>query len=206
MNMSASPMTGMNRIIKRTEDILISGAALFFLSPIFLIAAIFIKIESKGDLFFKQARYGVDGKEFYVWKFRSMYVTEAGHSAKQATKNDRRITKVGKFIRNKSIDELPQLVNVLKGDMSLVGPRPHPVALNEEYRHKISGYMSRHKIHPGITGWAQINGHRGETPELKDMENRIRYDLEYIHSWSLSLDLRILLKTIYIVFNDKNAF
>jgi putative colanic acid biosynthesis UDP-glucose lipid carrier transferase len=155
---------------------------------------------------FKQRRYGFKGEEIIVWKFRSMEVCEDGSNITQATKNDPRITPLGRFIRKTSIDELPQFFNVLQGRMSIVGPRPHAVAHNEQYRGQIKGYMLRHKVKPGITGWAQINGFRGETDTLEKMQGRIKYDLEYITQWSLLLDLKIFLLTIVKGFTGENAY
>ncbi|RVU83404.1 undecaprenyl-phosphate glucose phosphotransferase [Leucothrix sargassi] len=206
MNMSASSAQGWRAILKRIEDVTIASVLLVLLSPVFAIVAYLIKRDSKGPVFFKQKRYGMDGKEILVWKFRSMTVTEQGDEVKQAQRSDPRVTKVGAFIRKTSIDELPQLINVLQGTMSLVGPRPHAVAHNEFYRSKVTGYMARHKMHPGITGWAQVNGSRGETAKVKDMEERIRYDLEYIQHWSLGLDFKILFRTISTVLNTKNTY
>jgi putative colanic acid biosynthesis UDP-glucose lipid carrier transferase len=158
-------------------------------------------------VFFKQRRYGLDGEEITVYKFRSMYVTEDGPVVRQASRGDERITSVGRFLRRTSLDELPQLLNVLQGRMSLVGPRPHAVAHNELYRRLIKGYMVRHKVLPGITGLAQVNGCRGETAELERMQARVNYDLDYLRQWSPSLDLRILVKTaLQILQGDKQAY
>jgi putative colanic acid biosynthesis UDP-glucose lipid carrier transferase len=157
-------------------------------------------------VFFRQRRYGVDGREITVCKFRSMTVCEDGGEIRQATKNDQRITKVGAFIRKTSLDELPQFINVLQGQMSVVGPRPHAVAHNEEYRKLIKGYMIRHKVKPGITGWAQVNGYRGETETVEKMKKRIEFDLAYLRNWSLGLDTYIILKTVKMMFFDKNAY
>lgn len=206
INLSATPMIGGSDRLKRVEDLLLSAVMGVILSPVVAITALMIKLESKGPVFFKQRRYGLDGKEIIVWKFRSMTVAENGNDVRQASRCDSRITKVGAIIRKYSIDELPQLINVLNGSMSLVGPRPHAVAHNEYYRDRVHGYMARHKIRPGITGWAQINGCRGETEVIEKMQRRLRYDLEYIQNWSIALDIRILLKTLYTIFTDKNAY
>jgi len=206
INLSATPMVGGLEHLKRVEDIIISVLMGAILSPILVLTAIAIKLDSTGPVFFKQRRYGLDGKEISVWKFRSMTVAEDGFEVAQASRGDTRITKVGSIIRKYSIDELPQLINVFQGTMSLVGPRPHAVAHNEYYRDKVHGYMARHKIRPGITGWAQINGCRGETDVVEKMQRRLRYDLEYIQNWSIALDLRILLKTLTTVLFDKNAY
>ena len=156
-----------------------------------------IKLTSKGPVFFRQRRYGLNGEVIEVLKFRSMRVAEDGPVVKQATKEDPRITPVGRFIRRTSIDELPQLFHVVSGKMSLVGPRPHAVAHNEEYRKRIQGYMLRHKVKPGLTGWAQVNGWRGETDTLEKMEKRIEHDLEYIRRWGLFFDLWIVFLTVF---------
>jgi len=170
-----------------------------------LIISLAIKLTSKGPVFFKQQRYGLDGKSIRVWKFRSMSVMEDAEIT-QASKNDPRITRVGAFLRKTSLDELPQFFNVLAGDMSIVGPRPHAVMHNEEYRKIITGYMLRHKIKPGITGWAQINGFRGETDTLDKMENRVAYDIDYIKRWSVFFDLKIILLTLVKGFTGQNAY
>ncbi|EMR14342.1 Capsular polysaccharide synthesis enzyme CpsA, sugar transferase [Methylophaga lonarensis MPL] len=168
--------------------------------------ALCIKTTSKGPVFFKQTRYGMDGEKIRVWKFRTMYVAEDGPKVVQATRDDPRITPFGRFLRRTSLDELPQFFNSLGGSMSIVGPRPHAVAHNEEYRSKIHGYMLRHKVKPGITGLAQINGYRGETDTLDKMEGRVKYDLQYIQNWSLMLDLKIIMLTILRGFSGKNVY
>jgi putative colanic acid biosynthesis UDP-glucose lipid carrier transferase len=165
-----------------------------------------IKATSPGPVLFKQRRYGLRGEEILVWKFRSMYVMDNNEKVVQATKNDLRITPLGAFLRCSSLDEFPQFFNVLRGDMSLVGPRPHAVAHNEEYRRKVQFYMLRHKVKPGITGWAQINGWRGETDTLEKMEKRVEFDLQYIKTWSLWFDLKIILLTIFKGFVGKNVY
>ena len=201
-----SPFTGSNGIIKRASDIILSLLILILVSPLLLIIAVAIKLNSPGPVIFKQRRYGLDGKEILVYKFRSMRVCEDGDVIQQAQKNDVRITRLGAFLRKTSLDELPQFINVLQGRMSIVGPRPHAVAHNELYRNLIKGYMIRHKVKPGITGWAQINGYRGETNTLDKMQARIDYDLDYLRNWSLRLDLRIIFKTILVVFKDSAAY
>jgi putative colanic acid biosynthesis UDP-glucose lipid carrier transferase len=165
-----------------------------------------VKLSSPGPIIFKQRRYGLDGAEIAVYKFRTMRVTEDGPQIKQATRTDNRITPIGGLLRRSSMDELPQLINVLQGRMSLVGPRPHAVAHNEEYRKLIKGYMVRHKVLPGITGLAQVNGCRGETTQLQEMEARVNYDLDYLRRWSPMLDLKIILLTIVKVFRDEKAY
>ncbi|MBU2881841.1 undecaprenyl-phosphate glucose phosphotransferase [Psychrosphaera sp. B3R10] len=201
-----SPLDGSNAIIKRLEDIVFSILIIALISPILVLIALAVKFTSKGPIVFKQHRYGMDGKPIKVYKFRSMMVMENGDKVTQAKKNDSRFTPIGQFIRKTSLDELPQFLNVLQGRMSIVGPRPHAVAHNEEYRSLIEGYMLRHKVKPGITGWAQINGWRGETDTLDKMEKRIEYDLEYIRNWSLWFDIKIIVGTVFKGFIDKNAY
>jgi len=201
-----SPFLGGNSFAKRVQDIVLSSLILLLISPIMLTLGLLIKATSQGPVFFKQRRYGVSGEDITVWKFRSMTVQDNGDTIKQATKNDARITPLGRFIRRTSLDELPQFLNVFMGDMSIVGPRPHAVAHNELYRKQIRGYMLRHAVKPGITGWAQINGWRGETETLDKMEGRIKCDLWYISNWSSVLDLKIIFLTVFKGFVDKNAY
>jgi len=201
-----TPMSGMNMVFKRIEDIIVSSLILLFISPVLLTISLAVKITSPGPIIFRQLRYGMDGKPIMVWKFRSMSVMENGDKVVQATKGDVRITPIGRILRSTSLDELPQFINVLKGDMSIVGPRPHAVAHNEQYRAIIQGYMLRHKVKPGITGWAQINGWRGETDTLEKMEKRVEFDLQYIRDWSIWLDLRIIFLTIFKGFVSKTAY
>ncbi|SDQ31059.1 putative colanic acid biosysnthesis UDP-glucose lipid carrier transferase [Nitrosospira multiformis] len=201
-----SPFTGSNGIIKRASDIVLSLLILMLISPLLLIIALAIKLDSPGPVIFKQRRYGLDGEEILVYKFRSMRVCEDGETIHQAKKGDSRITRIGTFLRKSSMDELPQFINVLQGRMSIVGPRPHAVAHNEIYRNLIKGYMIRHKVKPGITGWAQVNGYRGETRTLDKMQARIDHDLDYLRNWSLRLDLHIILKTVIVVFKDRAAY
>jgi putative colanic acid biosynthesis UDP-glucose lipid carrier transferase len=201
-----SPFYGGRGIAKRVSDITISAVAIALLSPVMLAISAAIRLTSPGPVVFRQKRYGLDGKEIVVYKFRSMTVTEDGHKDyQQVTRNDARVTSVGAFIRAASLDELPQLFNVLEGTMSIVGPRPHAVAVNEQYRRLIPGYMLRHKVKPGITGWAQVNGFRGGD-DIGSMRARIEHDLEYLQHWSLTLDLMIILKTAMVVWNDKHAY
>ncbi|MGV2870723.1 undecaprenyl-phosphate glucose phosphotransferase [Colwellia sp. E150_009] len=201
-----NPMQGASAAFKRAEDILLSLAILSIIAVPLLVISIAIKCTSRGPILFKQDRYGLDGKRIKVWKFRSMTVTENADKVVQATKGDTRITPFGAFLRRTSLDELPQFFNALKGDMSVVGPRPHAVAHNEDYRKRVDYYMLRHKVKPGITGWAQVNGWRGETDTVDKMAMRIQFDLEYIRNWSLWLDCKIVLFTIFKSFNDKNAY
>jgi len=202
-----SPFYGTTGIIKRIADLAITVTALALTLPLMIAVAIAIKVTSPGPVLFKQRRYGLDGREIIVWKFRSMRVQENGDVVKQATKDDDRVTPLGRFLRRSSIDELPQFFNVLQGRMSVVGPRPHAVAHNEMYRKLIKGYMIRHKVKPGITGWAQINGARGETDTIDKMKRRIEFDLEYLRSWSLRLDLLIVFKTaLQALRRDPNVY
>lgn len=202
-----TPHKGVDAAIKRAFDIVAVSIILLGIALPMVILAIAIKATSKGSVFFLQERYGLDGKRFKMWKFRTMTVCEDGEkNFKQATRNDSRVTPLGRLLRRTSVDELPQLINVLQGDMSLVGPRPHPVALNESQRKLIDGYMLRHKVKPGITGWAQVNGFRGETDTIEKMRKRVEYDLEYINNWSLGLDLRILFLTLGTAFTDPEAY
>ncbi len=201
------PSRGTMSMLKRMEDLVLALGILALISGPMLVIGALVKLTSKGPIFFRQTRYGLDGKPFKMWKFRSMTVCEDDTSViKQAQKNDKRITKLGAFLRKTSLDELPQFFNVLEGNMSIVGPRPHAVAHNELYREQISGYMLRHKIKPGITGWAQINGARGETDTLDKMERRVEYDLQYIRNWSVGWDLQIVFLTIFKGFVGKTAY
>lgn len=201
-----TPLSGINMLLKRIEDIILSILILLLISPVLLFISIAVKISSPGPIIFKQIRYGLDCKPIKVWKFRSMTVMENDHTVKQAVKGDARLTSIGGFIRQTSLDELPQFINVLKGDMSIVGPRPHAIVHNEEYRNLIKGYMLRHKVKPGITGLAQIKGWRGETDTLDKMVKRIEFDLEYIRTWSIYLDLKIIFLTIFKGFINKSAY
>jgi putative colanic acid biosynthesis UDP-glucose lipid carrier transferase len=206
MAVCETPFNGISGIIKRISDIGISLVILLLGSPVFLVLAVAVKLTSPGPIIFKQRRYGLDGKEILVYKFRSMTTEDNGAVVKQATKNDTRITPLGNILRKTSLDELPQFFNVLQGRMSIVGPRPHAVAHNETYRKLVKGYMVRHKVKPGITGWAQVSGYRGETETIDKMEKRIEYDLEYLRNWSLGFDLWIIVKTVLVVLNDKKAY
>ena len=201
-----TPFSGLNGVLKRISDILFSAIILVLISPILLIIALAVKFTSPGPVLFAQKRYGLDGEEIVVYKFRSMTVCDDGDEIKQATRNDSRVTKLGAVLRKYSLDELPQFINVLQGRMSTVGPRPHAVAHNEMYRGMIKGYMMRHKVKPGITGWAQVNGYRGETDTVEKMKNRIEYDLDYLRNWSLGLDAIIILKTITTVFKTEDTY
>jgi putative colanic acid biosynthesis UDP-glucose lipid carrier transferase len=201
-----TPFRDGNGLIKRMSDVAFSLAILTLIFPVLICISVAIKMSSPGPIIFKQRRYGLDGEEILVYKFRSMTVTEDGASIVQAQKNDQRITPLGAILRRTSLDELPQFINVLQGHMSIVGPRPHAVAHNELYRKLIKGYMVRHKVKPGITGWAQVNGFRGETDTLDKMQGRINFDLDYLRNWSLRLDIHIIFKTVRLVLRDKQAY
>ncbi len=205
IDLSASPLTGANGLLKRFEDLFLAFTIMILISPILVIIALAIKFTSQGPIIFKQLRHGVDGKPINVYKFRSMFVHEDAE-VKQATKNDSRITPVGAFLRKTSLDELPQFYNVLQGRMSVVGPRPHAIAHNEHYKELIESYMQRHKVKPGITGWAQVNGFRGETDTVEKMERRVEFDLYYIENWSLIFDIKIVIMTIFKGFSNENAY
>ena len=198
--------TGTNNIVKRISDLVLASGILLMLLPVMMVIALCVKLTSPGPIIFKQRRYGLDGEEIVVYKFRSMTVMEDGGKVTQATKGDMRLTKIGGFLRSSSLDELPQFFNVLQGRMSIVGPRPHAVAHNELYRKQIKGYMLRHKVKPGITGWAQVNGLRGETETLDKMKARIEFDLEYLRRWSLMFDLWIIFQTVRMVIKRDNAY
>lgn len=201
-----SPFHGIDGGLKRIEDMLVGGLILLLISPLMLLIAVGIKLTSPGAVLFKQRRYGLKGDVVEVWKFRSMTVCDDGDRIVQAQKNDARVTPFGAFLRRTSLDELPQFINVLQGQMSIVGPRPHAVAHNEEYRRLIHGYMLRHKVKPGITGWAQVNGWRGETDTLDKMQGRVDCDLAYVRNWSLWLDIKIIFMTVFKGFFGKNVY
>lgn len=201
-----SPHFGVSGWVKRTEDIVLSFMILPLILVPMLTIALGVKMSTPGSILFKQRRYGVDGQEIVIWKFRTMTSSDDGDAVKQATTNDPRVTKFGAFLRRTSLDELPQFINVLMGDMSIVGPRPHAVAHNEYYRTLIHGYMLRSKVKPGITGWAQVNGWRGETETIEKMEKRIKHDIYYIRHWSLWLDLRIIVRTMFVIFAGGKAY
>jgi putative colanic acid biosysnthesis UDP-glucose lipid carrier transferase len=201
-----SPLQGSRGALKRMTDIVFATLMLVIAAPVMLLIALAIKLDSPGRVFFKQDRYGLDGERIVVYKFRTMTVCENGVVVVQAKRGDARVTRVGRWLRRTSLDELPQLINVLQGRMSLVGPRPHAVAHNEEYRKLIAGYMVRHKVAPGITGLAQVSGCRGETSTVEDMRKRLQYDLEYLRHWCWLLDIKIMLRTLVLVFRDKRAY
>ncbi len=201
-----NPLYGVDGVVKRVFDVIVGGLLLLALAPVMIITALLIKLTSRGPVFFRQRRYGLDGNEIFVWKFRSMFVQDNGNKVAQAVKGDPRVTWLGAILRKTSIDELPQLFNVMTGNMSLVGPRPHATAHNEQYRQMIEGYMLRHKVKPGITGLAQVRGWRGETDTLEKMQKRIECDHEYIREWSLLLDVKILFQTVWVVLSRQNAY
>ncbi|MCY9855260.1 undecaprenyl-phosphate glucose phosphotransferase [Vibrio mediterranei] len=206
LSVFATPFDGAGALIKRLEDIVLSVLILLLITPLLLAIAIGVKRSSPGPILFKQDRYGLGGKKIKVWKFRSMTVMENNTDFKQATRFDPRVTKFGAFMRRTSLDELPQFFNVLQGTMSIVGPRPHAVAHNEQYRKIVDNYMIRHKIKPGVTGWAQINGYRGETQTVEKMKKRVQYDIEYLQNWSLWLDFQIVFLTIFKGFVNDSAY
>ncbi len=201
-----SPFYGASGIAKRLTDLVVASALLILCAPVLLFVTLGVWLSSRGPIIFKQKRYGLDGRQIMIYKFRSMTVTENGATQyRQVTQGDARVTRFGAFIRRLSLDELPQLFNVLEGTLSMVGPRPHAIAVNEQYRKLISGYMLRHKIKPGITGWAQVNGYRGGD-DLESMRKRVEFDMDYLRHWSLALDLLIILRTAAIVWRDKKAY
>ena len=201
-----TPMFGVNAVVKRAFDLMMSSLILLILWPLMLSIVAAVKLTSPGPAIFKQRRYGLGGEEIMVYKFRTMTVQEDGEHVVQARKADKRLTPIGAFLRRSSLDELPQLLNVFFGSMSIVGPRPHAVSHNEQYRKLIDGYMIRHKVKPGITGWAQVNGFRGETETVDKMRKRVEHDLDYLRNWSVSLDLWIMVKTLITLWNDRNAY
>ena len=204
---SEKPMSGWSVILKAIEDYILAFASLVLLAPLLVVTAIAIKLDSPGPILFRQKRLGFNNRGFSIYKFRSMrHESELVAKTLQATKGDPRLTRVGAFIRRTSIDELPQLLNVLSGTMSLVGPRPHAVDHNEEYSQRIRGYFGRHRVKPGITGWAQVNGLRGETRTLEQMEGRVQHDIYYTENWSVLFDIRILIMTVFTVLFGKNAY
>ncbi|WP_156876963.1 undecaprenyl-phosphate glucose phosphotransferase [Paludibacterium yongneupense] len=201
-----SPFVGIDGVVKRASDIVLSLMILAVIWPVMLALAVAVKLSSPGPALFRQHRYGANGENILVYKFRSMTVMEDGDSVQQATRSDSRLTPIGAFIRKTSLDELPQFINVLQGRMSIVGPRPHANAHNEMYRKLIKGYMLRHKVRPGITGWAQVNGYRGETDTVDKMQRRIEYDLDYLRNWSIWFDLKIIALTVWTVLRGHNAY
>lgn len=207
LNIRSSPMTGINRLTKAIEDRILAALILLLISPVLALIALGVKLSSQGPVFFKQHRLGWDGRVIKVYKFRTMVLhQEEEGQVTQATLGDARITPLGRFLRRTSLDELPQFINVLQGRMSIVGPRPHALAHNERYKDSIHTYMLRHHVKPGITGWAQVNGWRGETDTLMKMQKRVEYDLYYINNWSLGFDLKIIFLTFFRGFVNRNAY
>lgn len=206
IGMLESPYDGPRAVLKRASDVVLALLALALLWPLMLGIAAAVRWDSKGPALFRQRRLGCNGQVIEVWKFRTMTVMEDGERIEQARQGDVRITRLGRMLRRTSLDELPQFINVLQGRMSVVGPRPHALAHNEEYRHLVTAYMVRHKVRPGITGWAQVHGLRGETDTLDKMRRRIEHDLYYLQHWSLALDLQVVLRTIGLVFKDARAW
>ncbi len=205
LNLYRRPLEGWGGIIKMLEDRILGLILLILASPILVLVTIAVKLQGKGPILFAQQRHGFNHEVFKIYKFRSMTVAEDGDKVVQAQKGDARITPIGAFLRRYSLDELPQLINVVKGNMSLVGPRPHALAHNHQYARTVENYSGRHKVKPGITGWAQVNGYRGETSENEMMEDRVKYDLEYIDNWSIIFDAKILVMTVMAVLFPKNA-
>jgi putative colanic acid biosysnthesis UDP-glucose lipid carrier transferase len=201
-----NPLYGVDGLLKRTADLVFGSLFLAAAAVPMFVIGVLVKLSSPGPVFFRQRRYGLDGREIFVWKFRTMTCCDNGSEVRQATRDDDRVTAVGRFLRRTSLDELPQLFNVIEGSMSLVGPRPHAQAHNEQYRSLIDGYMLRHKVKPGITGLAQVSGYRGETETLEKMEQRVACDHQYIREWSFWMDLRILVKTLQVVLQQRNAY
>ncbi|MBN3812890.1 undecaprenyl-phosphate glucose phosphotransferase [Paraburkholderia sp. Ac-20347] len=207
INLAASPVTDLRVMPKRVFDFLFAGCVLIALAPLFAVVGLAVKLTSRGPVFFKQRRKGLDGNEFEIYKFRSMKVhAEVAGQVTQARRGDPRVTRVGAFLRRTSLDELPQFINVLKGEMSVVGPRPHALAHDDIYKDLVRGYMARYRIKPGITGWAQVNGYRGETDRVEKMRDRVRFDLHYMQHWSFALDLRIVAMTMWKGFAGQNAY
>ena len=201
-----APLSHTERAAKRCFDLILATAALLTLLPLMLVTALLIKLDSRGPVLFQQKRNGFNGHPFDIFKFRTMHVLEDGAVIQQATRNDPRVTRLGRWLRRSSIDELPQLFNVIRGDMSLVGPRPHATSHNTEYEKLIANYAFRHHVKPGLTGWAQVNGYRGETRQIEHMERRVEHDLWYINNWSPWLDLRIVLQTVVVAVRQSNAY
>jgi putative colanic acid biosynthesis UDP-glucose lipid carrier transferase len=201
-----TPFHGMNAVRKRFLDLVLASLVLLLTWPLMLLFALIIRLSSSGPVLFKQRRYGLHGEQIVIYKYRTMRVCEDDETVVQAVRDDRRTTRIGRLLRRVSLDELPQIFNIFEGTMSFVGPRPHAIAHNEQYRRLISGYMIRHKIRPGITGWAQINGLRGETDTLEKMQRRVAFDIDYLKNWSVRLDLKIVFRTAFLIFRDRNAY
>jgi undecaprenyl-phosphate galactose phosphotransferase/putative colanic acid biosynthesis UDP-glucose lipid carrier transferase len=201
-----APLSGLERLVKRAMDVVLSVIALVFFLPVMAFTAIAIKLDGPGPIIFRQYRKGFNGKQFVMFKFRTMTVQENGPIVMQATRDDPRVTAIGQLLRSSSIDELPQLLNVIRGDMSLIGPRPHAVAHDNHFEKILSEYAYRHHVKPGMTGWAQCNGARGSTPTIEHISERVKLDLWYINNWSLWLDFQILIRTFFEVLRKRNAY
>lgn len=201
-----APLSTAERVSKRALDVVLAGIGLWLLAPLFVAVAVAVRLDSRGPVLFRQTRNGFNGRPFEIYKFRTMNVMENGAVVVQAQRNDRRVTRVGRWLRRTSIDELPQLLNVLRGEMSLVGPRPHAMAHDDQYMQLIGTYAYRHHVKPGITGWAQVHGFRGETPTVDAMERRVELDRWYIENWSFWLDISILCRTVFEVMRTRNAY
>ena len=206
LRLTRPPMSRLQQIEKRTFDILFALGALVALSPLFLVVGILIRLDSKGPVLFRQTRYGFNQEPFRIFKFRSMRTMEDGAKIKMVTKDDPRVTRIGAFLRRSSIDELPQLLNVLSGEMSIVGPRPHALSHDQRYVERLSRYARRHNVKPGITGWAQVHGYRGEIRNDQDMQNRLQFDLHYVDNWSLALDIKTVFLTVFSRKTRENAY
>jgi Undecaprenyl-phosphate glucose phosphotransferase len=206
LNLRRPPLSTAERAAKRVFDVSLATAGLALLAPLMLITALLVKLDSRGPIFFRQSRNGFNGQAFNIFKFRTMDVLEDGPEVRQATRNDPRVTRVGRWLRRSSIDELPQLFNVILGHMSLVGPRPHAASHNTEYENLIANYAFRHHVKPGLTGWAQVNGYRGETRLIEQMQRRVEHDLWYINNWSPMLDLKIVLQTVLVALRQTAAY
>jgi undecaprenyl-phosphate galactose phosphotransferase/putative colanic acid biosynthesis UDP-glucose lipid carrier transferase len=206
LEIQRAPLSTAERLVKRAMDILIGLLALIFFIPILAITALAIKFDGKGPILFLQNRKGFNGRQFVMFKFRTMTVQENGDVVTQASRNDPRVTRIGRLLRTVSIDELPQLINVVRGEMSLIGPRPHALAHDNQFERLLQDYAFRHHVKPGMTGWAQVNGLRGATPSVEQIARRVKMDLWYINNWSLWLDIQILIKTVFEVLRKRNAF
>jgi putative colanic acid biosynthesis UDP-glucose lipid carrier transferase len=206
IELQRGPRTLLERSVKRAVDLVIAGTALILLLPLFLVTAVAIKLDSPGPIIFRQRRCGFNRRQFYILKFRTMFVQEDSATIVPAQPNDRRVTRVGNWLRRTSIDELPQLFNVLRGTMSIVGPRPHAVAHDNQFDKLVSNYAYRQHVNPGLTGWAQVNGYRGELRTVADIEQRVKFDLWYIDNWSIAVDLKIIMMTVVEIMRGKNAY
>lgn len=206
LEIQRAPLSATECTVKRVVDLAVGSVALLLFTPIFLLTAIAIRLDGNGPVFFLQNRKGFNGRQFVMFKFRTMTVQENGEVVTQATRNDPRVTKIGRLLRAASIDELPQLLNVLRGDMSLIGPRPHALAHDNQFEQLLEAYAFRHHVKPGMTGWAQVNGLRGATPSVELIARRVEMDLWYINNWSLWLDVQILVKTFFEVIRERNAY